>query len=63
MLFLTGLIFPFWQTPEAKKLRLPLMGEATCHRGMLFHIHIPFSVFFVSIGKFSDLCHQTHFGL
>lgn len=33
------------------------------HRGMLFHVHIPFSVFLVSIGKFSDLCHQTHFGL
>src|SRR6516162_4643440 len=35
----------------------------TYHRGMLFHVHIPFSVFLVSIGKFSDLCHQTHFGL
>ena len=30
---------------------------------MLSHIQIPFLVFFVSIGKFSDLCHQTHFGL
>ena len=43
---------------SAAELRFP-----TYHRGMLFHVHIPLSVFFVSIGKFSDLCHQTHFGL
>ena len=36
---------------------------AISHRRMLFQIHIPFSVFFPSIGNFSDLCHQTNFGL
>lgn len=40
------------------ELRFP-----TYHCGMLFHVHISFSVFLVSIGKLSDLCHQTHFGL